>query len=304
MKRFTNTEIKKVIKKLDDINYINADRINNCSKLLFVNSSMDKNTGECWDNIRGFYRCKDSMCPLCHNITMCDYQRKLNSIHSNLENNTIFFTISPTRTHPNDLLYIKRILTNTVSRIKKDVAFRKIGISGYVYSWEFGQPKDGEFIHLHLHGIFSMKKSVKGRNFISADYFQNMVQNIFDNLLKETKLRGIEVSTDIKSFPDDSGIKALNYMLKSKEIENFILELKPNYLKDFCNVIKNFRYVTFGGNLRPLSMKVNNNSSDSNQKYNPNLYSVSYFMSKKNSSNIVKKNPELQKRSRICYASH
>ncbi len=275
---------EEIIDKLEKCGHLRRRFLENCSSFMYVFDKINENTGEITRNPVGFYRCKDYMCPICNDIKLYKIKKDLISKIEKMDIcNAIFFTISPIKV---EARYIKdsiKVLRETFTKIKNNKFFRN-RISGYVTCIEFGRINDKNYVHIHMHCVLAMSNSVKGRNFIKNNDFNNMVCDIFNIVAKNYKVipyivnkalydvglkdNYVHIQTNIQSITSISKIiQKVKYILKSKDLENIILSLSNRDLNSFISQIINMKYVTRGGIFSKNNTKHNISSADFAAEY-------------------------------------
>ena len=264
MSFFIRRNKEKFVNRLKRGCFERYEKVSNCSSLLYVIEHINKLTGETLIKPSGFYRCKECVCPICNDLKMYNMRKEAIGIVKNMEKiNAVFITLSPCRI---EVKYIKdmiRFLRELFTKIKNSKFFSK-RVKGYITSIEFGSVTSEKYIHVHLHAIISVSGSVKGRNFISNNEFSEFACDIFYNILEEEKflpylidkslekyslyIHDDKIQTNIQSITNKSTLeKKINYITKSKNLEDIILSLNIDSLKTFINKIPNIKYITRGG---------------------------------------------------------
>ena len=264
MSFFIRRNKEKFVNRLKRGCFERYEKVSNCSSLLYVIEHINKLTGETLIKPSGFYRCKECVCPICNDLKMYNMRKEAIGIVKNMEKiNAVFITLSPCRIKVEYIKDMIRFLRELFTRIKNSKFFSK-RIKGYITSIEFGSVTSEKYIHVHLHAIISVSGSVKGRNFISNNEFSEFACDIFYNILEEEKFlpysidkllsknsdykKDYEIQTNIQSITNKSTLeKKINYITKSKNLEDIILSLNIDSLKTFINKIPNIKYITRGG---------------------------------------------------------
>lgn len=279
MSFFIRRNKEKFINRLKRCCFERYEKVSNCSSLLYVIEHINKITGETSIKPSGFYRCKECVCPICNDLKMYNMRKEAIGIVKNMEKiNAVFITLSPCKI---EVKYIKdmiRFIRELFTKIKNSNFFSK-RVEGYITSIEFGSVTSEKYIHVHLHAIISVYGSVKGRNFISNNEFSEFACDIFYNILEEEKflpylidkslekyslyIHDDKIQTNIQSITNKSTLeKKINYITKSKNLEDIILSLNIDSLKTFINKIPNIKYITRGGIFSKKNSKQKSSTAD------------------------------------------
>ena len=264
MSFFIRRNKEKFVNRLKRGCFERYEKVSNCSSLLYVIEHINKLTGETLIKPSGFYRCKECVCPICNDLKMYNMRKEAIGIVKNMEKiNAVFITLSPCKIEVEYIKDMIRFIRELFTKIKNSKFFSK-RVKGYITSIEFGSVTSEKYIHVHLHAIISVYGSVKGRNFISNNEFSEFACDIFYNILEEEKflpylidkslekyslyIHDDKIQTNIQSITNKSTLeKKINYITKSKNLEDIILSLNIDSLKTFINKIPNIKYITRGG---------------------------------------------------------
>lgn len=260
----------KVIEKLRRINYKNHSLVEQCSQLLYVEYILDKLTHNKILKPIVFFRCNNSMCPICNHIKFYKLRKDIEKNFTNAsEYNYIFITISPCKIRPKFIREMAGLLKTTFQRVKKKLPQKE---EGYITFLEFGAVSQ-DYVHLHLHAVIAYSGSVKGRNFITDSRFRLLVNEEFSKLIEskqDVEYVYDNTDTNIQSIENDSEkvFKKIYYILKEKGIEEIILKLSHTSLADFISSCKGLKLFSRTGIFAKLkSCKIVDDNIDLSERY-------------------------------------